>query len=522
MEFQVILITARSIVLELQERSAYYYWDDYEIYINGEERLRSNKAVESVYGLKPDTDYTVLIKRNGECSEPLKFHTKTEFVTLNVRDFRAKGDGFTDDTMFLQAAIMSCPENGRVLIPKGTYKFTNLFLKSNLILELEEGAALSAFTDKRRIPVLPGRMESYDETNEYLLASWEGNPLDSFASLITGIGVENVLICGRGTIDGCAGFDNWWDKEKRAKDPARPRILFLNHCKNITLQGITFTNSPAWNLHPYFSKKLRFLDISILSPANSHNTDGIDPESCEEVDIAGAYISVGDDCIAVKSGKIYMGKKYKTPSKNMVIRHSLMKKGHGAVTIGSEIAAGVQNIQVKQCLFSGTDRGLRIKTRRGRGEDSVLTDIVFEDIKMDQVKTPFVINSFYYCDPDGRTEYVSDKTALPVDERTPSVKKLSFKNIICENCHAAGAYFYGLPEKKIESIVMENIDITYAKNAAEGTAAMMFGCEPSCRKGIYVRNVRNLTLKNVTMKGNEGKAFDIEDVDAMETEFLEE
>ena len=132
-----------------------------------------------------------------------------------------------------------------------------------MILELEEGAVLSAFTDKTKLPVLPGRVESYDERSEYLLASWEGNPLDSFASLITGIEVENVLICGKGTI--------------------------LNNCKNVTLQGVTITNSPAWNLHPFFSKSIRFYDITILSPSKSHNTDGIDPESCDDVEIVGVY-----------------------------------------------------------------------------------------------------------------------------------------------------------------------------------------------------------------------------------------
>ncbi len=518
MEFHVILIMSRSVVLELQDSSAYYYTDEYEIYMNGERKLTTNKAVESVYGLKPDTDYTVCIKRDSECSKPFNIHTKAEFVTLNVRDFGAKGDGIADDTLILQAAIMSCPKNSRVLVPKGIYQFTNLFLKSDLILELEEGATLSAYTDKSRMPLLPGRIESYDKKSEYLLASWEGEPLDSFASLITGIGVENVQICGRGIIDGCADFDNWWNKEKRRNDPARPRIMFFNRCRNITLQGITITNSPAWNLHPYFSLKLCFFDISILSPPDSHNTDGIDPESCDDVEIAGAYISVGDDCIAVKSGKIYMGKKYKIPSKNIFIRHSYMKEGHGAVTIGSETAAGAQNIRVKQCVFSCTDRGLRIKTRRGRGKDSVLKDIVFEDIRMDNVKTPFVINSFYYCDPDGKTDYVSDKRALPVDERTPCIKNLSFKNIVCKDCHVAGAYFYGLPEKKIESIAMENIYIAYAMNAVKGTAAMMSGCEPSCKQGIFVRQVEHLTLKNVTLEGNEGKAFDIEDVDVVETD----
>lgn len=513
MEFQILLTTARSVVIELQDEKACYHTEEYKIICNGEEVMTSNKVVETLYGLSPDTDYTLSIHQGDKPSAEVKVHTNEEFVTLNVKDFRAKGDGISDDTLFLQAAILSCPKNSRVLVPKGIYKFTNLFLKSNMILELEEGAVLSAFTDKTKLPVLPGRVESYDERSEYLLASWEGNPLDSFASLITGIEVENVLICGKGTIDGCADFDNWWNTEKRKKDPARPKMLFLNNCKNVTLQGVTITNSPAWNLHPFFSKSIRFYDITILSPSKSHNTDGIDPESCDDVEIVGVYFSVGDDCIAIKSGKIYMGKTYKTPSKNFIIRHSYMKKGHGAVTIGSEIAAGVDNIKVMNCKFEETDRGLRIKTRRGRGEDSVLQNIYFKDIEMDHVQTPFVVNSFYYCDPDGKTNYVSCKDALPVDERTPSIKNLKFKNIVCKNCHVAAAYFYGLPEKKIESITMENIKVSYAKDAKIGKAAMMIGCEPSVKRGLFARNINHLSLKNVSIEGSDGTVFDIDGVD---------
>ena len=81
---------------------------------------------------------------------------------------------------------------------------------------------------------------------------------------------------------------------------------------------------------------------------------------------------------------------------------------------------------VKDCLFLHTDRGLRIKTRRGRGKDAVLDEIIFENIRMDHVMTPFVVNCFYYCDPDGHTDYVQTKEALPVDERTPEIRNLAF------------------------------------------------------------------------------------------------
>ncbi len=92
-------------------------------------------------------------------------------------------------------------------------------------------------------------------------------------------------------------------------------------------------------------------------------------------------------------------------------------------------AAGIFDIKVKDCEFINTDRGLRIKTRRGRGEKSVIDNIIFDNIYMNGVMTPIVINSFYFCDPDGKTQYVASKEALPIDEKNTIHKKLSFSVI---------------------------------------------------------------------------------------------
>ena len=507
---------ARSAVIMTHDTEADYETNEYDIYLNGEKLLTTSKTVETVYDLKPNTVYRVRVGRGAELSEEIEIRTEVEFVTLNVRDFGAKGDGISDDTAFIQAAILTCPPDSRVLIPEGVYRFTNLFLKSGITFEIGKGAVLSAIPDKSRLPVLPGRIESYDEDGEFLPSSWEGDPLDSFASIVTGMYVENAVICGRGILDGNADFDNWWNAEKRKNDPGRPRMIFLNHCKNVTVQGITVRNSPSWNLHPYFSEHLKFIDLHIESPSSSHNTDGINPESCADVEIAGVSFSVGDDCIAIKSGKLYMGKTYKTPSKDILIHHCLMENGHGGVTIGSEIAAGVDNIRIQNCRFIGTDRGLRVKTRRGRGKDSYLRGIMFDGVKMEGVLTPFVINCFYYCGPDGKSEYVATKEKLPADERTPRVGSVTVRNVVCTDCHVTGVYFYGLPESPIESIVMENVKIAFAQNAKAGRSAMMVGCEPCSKKGIFIRNAEEVLLKNVEITGYDGECADIHGVDRLE------
>jgi polygalacturonase len=513
MELTVLSVTGRSAVVELTDSGKYYSDSAYDILVNGEKFMTTDKVITSLNGLKPDTEYSISAEYQGKTYGAVKIKTDYEFVTLNVREFGAVGDGEHDDTNAIQCAIMAAPKNSRVLVPEGVYRITSIFLKDDLTFEIAKNATLLAFTDREKFAILPGIIQSYDENDEYNLGTWEGNPLDSFSAIVCGINVKNVRIVGEGTIDGNTTHDNWWKNCKVRNIAWRPNLFYINHCENVSMQGITVQNSPCWTIHPYFSNHLKFIDVKIKAPADSHNTDGLDPESCDDVQVLGTYISVGDDCIAVKSGKIYMANKYKTPTHNMIVRQCCMRDGHGAVTIGSEIAAGVNDVHIKDCLFMNTDRGLRVKTRRGRGKLSVLDDISFENIDMDNVMTPFVVNSFYFCDPDGKTEYVSSKKPLPVDDRTPSIGKLLFKNISAKNCHVAGTYICGLPESKIEELTFENIDFSYAENAKSGVAAMMVGCDEASRQGLIVSNVKNLYLRKVKVNGCVGEEIQADNVD---------
>lgn len=519
MNIQCIFQTSRSAVLEIQDGSIFETEKEYEIFLNGEYYGKTKRVITSLYGLKPDTRYEVCVKSKEDGKDAvIHVTTEYEFVTLDVRDFGAKGDGKQDDTLFIQAAIMACPRNSRVLIPKGIYRISSLFLKDDVRIELAKGAVLSAWTDRTKFPILPGLLESYDEENEYNLGTWEGNPLSMFSAIITGINVKHVVIYGEGLIDGNASEDpdNWWYDAKVKRIAWRPRMIFLNHCQDVVLQGIQVQNSPSWNIHPYFSEDLRFIDLTVLNPKDSPNTDGLDPESCRNVEIVGVYFSLGDDCIAVKSGKIYMGSKYRVPCENLTIRQCCMRDGHGSITIGSEMAGGVKNLIVRDCLFLHTDRGLRIKTRRGRGKAAVIDGVLFDHIRMDHVMTPFVINCFYYCDPDGHTEYVQTKETLPVDERTPQIKTMVFHNIEAENCHVAAAYMYGLPEQKIEKVIMENIHVTYAEQAKEGVPAMMDGLEPCSKMGVFANNMKHLILRDVKIEGQDGEAFILDHIERLE------
>ncbi|HEX3038645.1 MAG TPA: glycoside hydrolase family 28 protein [Oscillospiraceae bacterium] len=512
MNIQPLKIFSRSAVFELDNTSCYFSDTTYDLYLNDKRIIESGKKnVFSVYNLMPKSSYRLTLK-GKDAETALRFETLAESYLLDVTRFGAVPDGKTDCTASLQAAIACCPAGGTVCLPAGIYTSGPLFLKSDMTLLLEKGSVLLGISNRSQYPVLPGVTLAADEQNEYYLGTWEGNPLSCYAGLLNGINLQNVSITGEGTIDANAQNGDWWENPKQKKVAWNPRTLFLNSCKNVTVHGISFQNSYSWTLHPYFCVDFHCLDVSICNPPDSPNTDGIDPESCENVRIIGTHISVGDDCISIKSGKLFMAIKRQTPCRSITIRNCFMENGHGGVAIGSEVAAGVYQVHISQCYMYSTDRGLRIKTRRGRGRLSVLDDILFENIRMEHVLTPLAVSMFYYCDPDGHSHYVYAKEPLPVDDRTPSIKKLVCRNIHCTDCSVAGVYLYGLPEMPIEDIVLENIFLTFSPNAESGFAAMMDHVEKQCRKGVFARNVHLLQLNKITVIGNDGAEMDLDGI----------
>jgi polygalacturonase len=474
MRLELVWKCARAAVVECRDGSLFATDEPGSVFVNGVRREETSFVVSYLDGLEPSSHYVVAIRRGGQ-EATVEFDTDAESCTLDVTDFGAYGDDDHDDTIAIQAAIMACPEAGRVLIPAGTYKVTSIFLTSGLSLELAKGATLSASTRRVDFPIFPGAIERRDGCDDELLGTWEGESSRMFCGVITGVRVHDVRLYGRGLIDGNASFENWWHDAKRIRVAARPRMIFLDRCENVDVVGITTNNSPSWQIHPYFSRHLNFIALQVLGPKVSPNTDGLDPESCDDVNILGCYFSVGDDCIAVKSGKLSMPERFRVPCSNVTIRQCCMRDGHGSITLGSEMAGGIKDFLATDCVFLHTDRGLRVKTRRGRGKDAIVAGVTFENIKMDGVLTPFVVNSFYNCDPDGHTDYVQSRKALPVDERTPSVRSLAFKNIEATNCEVCAAFLTGLPEMRIDSILMKHVHVDFAADARPGVPAMMDG-----------------------------------------------
>ncbi|MGI8634309.1 MAG: glycoside hydrolase family 28 protein, partial [Segetibacter sp.] len=151
------------------------------------------------------------------------------------------------------------------------------------------------------------------------------------------------------------------------KDFLRPNLVVITGCDKVLLEGVTFQNSPAWNLHPLMTTNLIVRNVYAKNPWYAQNGDGIDVESCSNVLIEGSTFDVGDDGICIKSGRDEAGRKRAMPTQNVIVRNCTVYHAHGGFVIGSEMSGGAKNIFVSNCSFIGTDIGLRFKTTRGRG-----------------------------------------------------------------------------------------------------------------------------------------------------------
>jgi polygalacturonase len=411
----------------------------------------------------------------------LSFQTPGESALFDVTDFGASVDA-DNNAPFIQQAIDALPSGATLRVPSGIFQTGPLHLKSDMTLLLEKGAVLSGHPDRLQYPILPAR---HDDGR--VLGTWEGVCEACYASLITAVDCENLTITGAGTIDGGGDRGDWWTWPKETRDGARrPRTLFISYGCNVVLTGITVRNSPSWTIHPVFCRDLLAADLTILNDPLSPNTDGFNPECCQHVRLTGLFFSVGDDCVAIKAGKRDPKGGLDVACERIMIENCRMERGHGGLVIGSEMSGTVRDVTVRRCMLVDTDRGLRVKTRRGRGGQ--VENIILQDCRMERVAMPLVINSFYFCDADGRSDYVQSREALPVTDATPRISGIAIRNVVAENVAIAAAAFYGLPEAPICDICIEHYHVTYDPQAEPDVPDMACHFEPLRHGGIIAEN----------------------------------
>lgn len=416
-----------------------------------------------------------------------------------VTDFGAAADGKTNCTSAFEEAIKAASEagGGTVFVTAGKYLTGPIYLRSNITLHLDAGAVLLFSNDISDYKVVNSR--------------WEGVEREVYSSCIYGDGLENIAITGRGTLDGQGDF--WWKiyRENNIEYP-RPKLISFQYSSNVLIEGIKLVNSPSWTINPICCENVTIDKVTIINPSDSPNTDGIDPDSCKNVHISNCHIDVGDDCIVIKSGTEDTEKR--VPCENVTITNCTMVHGHGGVVLGSEMSGSIRNVVINNCVFEGTDRGIRMKSRRGRG--GVIEDIRVNNIVMKDVICPFTLNLYYFCGPRGNDKYVWDKNPYPVTDETPAFRRIHFSNISAREVSASAGFLYGLAEMYAEDITFNNVDIAMKKDAEPGMPDMLSNLEPMKQRGFYCGNVHNICFTDVKISGHEGPSFEIENGSGIE------
>jgi polygalacturonase len=432
-------------------------------------------------------------------------------ATVRITDVGGVGDGLYDNTDAFRrgVAAVHAAGGGRLVVPRGVFWTGPIRLLSGVHLELENGAVVR-FSD---------RLDDYPlgETVYEGFRQWRA------VSPIHADDAEDIGVVGTGVVDGsgqawrpvkrgkvtAAEWRNlvelggvvdrdggtWWPSSaaeagSRAvpalwaarvespeayrpyRDFLRPALLAFRGCRRVHFSGVVFQNSPAWALHLFDCEDVTVEGVTVLNPWNAQNGDGIDIESCRRVVVRRSRFDVGDDAICLKSGRDAAGRAAARPTEDVVVEDCVVWRGHGGLTIGSEMSGGVRRVEARRLTCIGTDVGLRFKTVRGRG--GTVEDVDIADVALLRIPGPAILFDMHYAE-----EHPDYHEARPVTEETPCFRDIRVRDVTIDGATAV-LVVDGLPEMPVERLHLARIRaraergllVRYARNMAMSDAVL--------------------------------------------------
>lgn len=395
----------------------------------------------------------------------------------NVLDYGAVGDTSVNSLPAILKAIDDCNQwgGGTILVPAGIYKIDGpIVLKSHINLHLSEGARLEFSTNP-------------DHYLPMVLTKWEGTECYNYSPFIYSYQCVNVAITGKGEIDGngAALFNTWKPFEKPAiaklrqmgndSVPVYERVFGPGHylrpvmiqffgCKNVLIEGVKIFDPPFWIIHPVYCDNVIVRDLYI--DGNNFNSDGCDPESSTNVLIENVDFNVGDDGIAIKSGRDQDGWRIGQATENVIIRNCRFARW--AITIGSEMSGGVRNVFIEDCKIDSCRNGIYFKSNLDRGG-------FFENLYMRNIE----VDICHWGLINFRTDYHGYRGG----NHPTLFRNITIENVTCNRVDSVAIMANGLPEAPLHNITLRNIEVKSAPKATQ------------------MKNVIGLIMENIVVNG---------------------
>lgn len=379
-----------------------------------------------------------------------------EKPTLNALDFGAKGDGVTKDTAALQSALDACGTNGggTVSLPEGIFLTGSLQLRANTTLQLGSRASLLGSPDIADYPLENVR--------------WEGEFREGHRALLSASNAANITVNG-GTIFGPPVTLG------KLRMPRGPVLIELTGCTNAVLENFTTQYQQLWSIHVLFCKEFTARGL-IIRTVNA-NGDGIDVDSCDGVLVDRCDINTGDDAISLKSGRGLAAQNLSRPTQNVIIRNSRLQSSiYAALGFGTEMSGGIRDVKIQNCVLSGRQNCIFIKSREGRG--GYMEDISGENLVV--LKSP----TFLGFDLLKKGIQATDPVPGEVD-KWPRVHNLSFKNVSVQD-------------------VAELVDGTNIPPARPLDGFTLSDITGTCGHAIAIANMTNVLFSKIHVTGFEG------------------
>lgn len=373
-----------------------------------------------------------------------------------VTDFGASGDGRTDARLAFLEAVRRCNAagGGRVVVPAGEWWLEGpIHLLSNVHVHLDDRAVLRFRTDDPSL-YLP-----------VVLTRWEGTEVFNYSPFIYAYQAVNVAITGGGLLDGNAldTFVKWRPRQGPGQQalrklgaegaPLPQRVFGEDHwlrpdfvqffgCTNVLCDGFSLRDSPFWCVHAIAGHNITVRRLKVESaPVNS---DGFDAESCSDVLVEDCDFNVGDDCVALKSGRDADGWRLGRPTENVVVRRCTFNAptaGSG-LAIGSEMSGGVRNVFVEDVRMGHAKTAINIKANLDRGG-------TVERVRLRRVtveKSDILVN------------FTTDYHGYRGGQRPPLFRDFMLEDVHCTEADVS-IRAVGVPSARLEKIALRNVTV---------------------------------------------------------------